>query len=171
MNEVNFKLIRDRRLPATLFVDGSAVKMKKQKDGSYACAYVTQGNCVDVRLCTVSETSSKFWWLTSLLFFVFSCFGIFDAHYDKKCRAVSYGCTLSLSPEGKNAVTLKCVPVAEGFKCVECLADCGVTETENVFFTDAAAKRRLKKLKIIKILSWVGIIVAAVLAGVLSIVL
>lgn len=157
-----------RKLPVTVFADGNALKFKKKKNG-YECEYVTPNKDVNIDVRTVSEVNSKWWWLTSLLFFFFSCFGIFDAHYDKKCTRVKYSATVTLSENEINVLTVKYNPVSAGFKCVECKGNCTVQETENIYYIDDNAKKRLKKLRLIKALSWVGLVLAAIIACLIAV--
>lgn len=157
MNVINVSLKPDTKTAPALFLDGKAARLKKSKGGGLFCTYETENDAAELCLCTLNEAASRWFWLTAVFFFIISCFGIFDARYEKTCRAVRYKCVLHLN--GTVDVALKSYTQAVGFRSVECACSCPFEETENVCFTDEKAKKRLKRFKTIKILLWSGLIV------------
>lgn len=144
----------------SLFIDGERVYTKKSKNGEYTCRFETEKDSVELSVYKFLEINGKFWFLYSILFFFISLLGIFDAHYDNKCYCLKYKTVLTLNEETN--VKLVFNQFKESGAAINCTADCPAEETENEYYTDKQAKKRLKIMRIVKLLCWLAAIAIAV---------
>ncbi|MBD5632805.1 MAG: hypothetical protein HDP34_06195 [Clostridia bacterium] len=169
MNVINIKIKPLYFDNPTVTVDGNVVKLTKCGPNEYSGTYETERSEANLRVCMIHELQSKYWLLLSMVFFVISLFGIFDARYDKSFCAIKYNLDLRLN-EVSNVV-LNFNKFKDGQRAIECLTDCGSVETENLFYVDEQVKKRHKILRRIKIFTWLAVLAAAIVAIVLTIIL
>ena len=145
--------------------DGSEVTVNGQKEsfvknsrGSYELKLSSDEN-VEIQIERKHELLSPTWLLWGLIFFVISCFGIFDVPYAKR-GAVT--CKVKVLSNGNGTVHFNLLN--KGGKAVNVVTnDCVVEELENSS-NDALLKKRRKTLRIIKLLLWVALIATIVCA-------
>ena len=165
MNELTIKMSKKNMPNAAVVVNGSEVKFKKGKDGLYESKLPIEqsDDTCTLEIFTFSEYGGKLWWLFSLLFFVISCFGIFDASYGK-CITLRYKTTLKLSENTQ--VMLRFNTMLEGKKAVELDTNVSSEEEVNGYFLDETLKKHRKIMKLVKALTWVAIVVGGIIGAV-----
>ena len=165
MSELTIKMSKANLPNAAVVVNGSEVKFKKGSDGLYESKFPLNenDNTCTLEVFTFSEYGGKLWWLYSLLFFVVSCFGIFDVPYGKTI-ALRYKTKLTLCENTQ--VMLRFNPMLEGKKAVELDTNVVSEEETNGYFLDETLRKRRKIMKIIKALTWVAIIVGGIVGTV-----
>ena len=144
-----------------VYVDGRQIELKRNKNGAYCGVYRTDKAEAEVCVYKFSEVGTSFWFLWAMLFFVISCFGIFNAHYDRKCRTVGYRSVLKLNED--NSLRLEFNRFADGQSAVMFGSDCPIGISENIYGVDRQAKKRYKIITLVEVLFWLALIVAAAL--------
>lgn len=161
MKEIRFKITG---IPAAsrpvLTIDGTPVRLKKKGYGFYDGCFRTEKEVAEIALSARPELSGRLWWLTALITFLLSVFGIFEPPYGKKCFAADLGMLLPLKED--NEIELAFRAPSENGRAADVFAPNVYTETENICFTDKKAKRRRRIVFAVKALSWLCIAFAAV---------
>ncbi|MDE6558020.1 MAG: hypothetical protein K2K39_02825 [Clostridia bacterium] len=142
-----------------VYVDGKQIALKRNKDGSFAGTYTTDSSEAEVAVVKLSEVGGRLWFLWAMLFFVISCFGLFNAHYDRRCRTVSYRAVVKLN-EVSN-VRLEFNAFADGQRAAEFGSDCPIGISENIYGVDKQAKKRFKIISLVEALVWIALIISA----------
>ncbi|MCM1043802.1 MAG: hypothetical protein NC350_06355 [Corallococcus sp.] len=158
MNTLSIKINKSVFTTSEVTVDGQSVRFVKNKFGNYEHNLKTEKNAVEITLKTRNELNDRFWFLWSMLFFLISCFGIFDVRYNKNC--LSYDCKFIISLTG-SSVTV--APQNGNEQRVAVVGDCAVAELSNNVFKDERLKKRFKILRLTKLLTWIVIIAVATL--------
>lgn len=161
MKEIRFKITG---LPAqsspALTADGTPVRLKRKGYGLYEGCFLTEKETAEIALSARPELSGRFWWLTALITFLLSVFGLFEPPYGKKCFAADLGMLLPLKENNEIEIALR--TPSENEKAADVFAPNGYTETENICFTDKKTKRRRRIVFAVKALFWLGIVIAAI---------
>lgn len=152
MKNVNLILRGMDAKNAVIFVDDKAVKTKRNNFGGQTATVQTENNSVRVRVESVLELQNPMWFLTNILFFLISCFGIFDIRPSKNFTVVEYDATISLS-DGENNIAL----TLDLNKAPKVLAEsaCQIEENQNKLEVDEKLKKRKKILTISKIFTFI----------------
>lgn len=137
-------------------VDGTPVKLAKNKMGSYEGVYTTEKDTVELCVYKYLELKSKLWLLMSLVFFVVSLFGILSPRYDRHCVTIEYKASIKL--KDNTDVTLSSNKFVDNGKAFELTSNAEVNETTNLIYTDKVAKKRLRILRAIEAVLWVALI-------------
>lgn len=146
--------------------DGEQLKFKKNKFGNYECKRPVESDSVKIEVYKYSDTGGVWWFLTQILFFIISVFGIFDVHGKKKFICINFATTIDLStvPDGGEVnVTLRRNPPKDGTRAIEVESGAKATVSPNAYFVDAKAKRLNKILIVSKILTAVAVIASVLL--------
>ena len=159
MRALEMKIVNNTNLSPAVRIDGKPVRLKRNAYGNYTYRAATEAETVRVSVTYLSELRSRFWFLASLFFFVVSLFGLFDS-FDRRCREMV--CDLTVHTDGNGPLILRFFPYADGARAMAYEYDGTVTETENKYYFNAAAKKRLKILRFVKIAVWLAIIAAAI---------
>ena len=97
MKEIRLKITG---IPAAsrpvLTIDGTPVRLKRKGYGFYDGCFRTEKEVAEIALSARPELSGRLWWLTALITFLLSVFGIFEPPYGKKCFAADLGMLLPL---------------------------------------------------------------------------
>lgn len=161
MKEIRFKITG---LPAqsspALTADGTPVRLKRKGYGLYEGCFLTEKETAEIALSARPELSGRFWWLTALVTFLLSVFGLFEPPYGKKCFAADLGMLLPLKENNEIEIAFR--TPSENEKAADVFAPNGYTETENICFTDKKTKRRRRIVFAVKALFWLGIVIAAI---------
>ena len=152
----------------TVKIDGTVIPFKKQQNGEYAAAYLTENDSVELTVSKVHEASGRLWFLWAFAFFIIGFFGIFDPRYDYTCRAIEYKIKLDLKDETNLKICF--IRFTEGGRAIDCIRDCPAQEVVNYYYTDMQAKKRLKIFKIIKPFVWLALIILAVAITIVTII-
>lgn len=157
MNELLIRVSSVLYERSEILINGEKAQFTSNGRGSYE-ANVQSNGTDEIRIVRNHELASPLWLLWGLLFFIVSCFGIFDVRYSK---AASLRCAINVTSSGGGKLQLTPNVSYDGTGVVINNSDCEVTVTENV--SDAALiKKRQKKLRIIKLLLWVALIATIV---------
>ena len=163
MNELTIKMNIAHMPGATVVANGTEVKFKKKDGGLYEGTVPVEESACTLEIFSYSEYGGKLWWLYSLLFFIVSCFGIFDVPYGDGTR-IRYKTTLTLSANSE--VNIRFNPSIVGKKAVELTTSANSEEESNEYYEDEQIKKRRKIMKIVKALTWVAIIVGGIVGGI-----
>lgn len=142
---------------AEVTVNGQKEKFENNKRGSYELN-ISADNNVEIQIERRHELLSPAWLLWGLLFFIISCFGIFDVPYAKR-GAMS--CKVNVIPNGNGVVQFTPNIQKNGKAVIVANENCTVEEVENSS-NDAVVKKRRKILSIIKLLLWLALIATIV---------
>lgn len=156
MNTLNLtvsKLIKGCRV----YADGRQIALKRNKDGTFGGVYTTDRDEAEVTVVKLSEFGCKLWFLWAMLFFVISCFGIFNAHYDNPYITVNYRSAVKLG--GQNSLRLEFNGFAEGQPALAQQSDCPIENSVNIFGLDKQAKKRRKIVILTEVFLWLALIV------------
>lgn len=140
-----------------VLVNGKKENFVSNGRGSYELNINASGND-EIQIVRKHELTSPLWLLWGLLFFVISCFGIFDVRYSK---AASLRCTINVVSQGGGKVQLTPNVSRDGAGVVIANSNCEVSVVENTS-DSALLKKRLKTLRIIKLLLWLALIATIV---------
>ena len=161
MSKLTIRYTNNSALRPILTVDGKEIKgTKNGKTTVYN--YETDASSARVRVSNVLEASSPTFFLTSILYFIISVFGIFDDYSDFKCRKVSFDasvstvsdCELSLIGRGFSKVE-----TTEAIKS-ECTGSMDVYE--NKFFVDKVALRRTRIMTAVRVVLFFACVAAII---------
>ncbi len=148
MNTLSIKVVNPSANNSFINIDGKPVKMKRGENGTGIITYQTENSSVHLSVKTFMEIKGKFWWLTSILYFIVSIFGLFDVRSNRKCRAITYEAELTLT-NGDNC-TMRLMRWKKGEPAVT-LTDIEKDEKENLCFIDEVALRRKKIMLFVKL--------------------
>lgn len=157
MSEVLVRVSSSLYKTAEVLVNGQREKFTKNGHGGYELS-VDIDDGAEIVIRRNHELLSPLWLLWGMLFFVISCFGIFDVPYSKKatlmCRVrvfANSGGVIQFTPGSKKSNK----PVlVESFECT-------VDELENTSEI-ALIKKRRKTLGWLKFFCWLALIAALI---------
>lgn len=161
MREVEIKLMGQYYLNnAVIEVNGEPVKFKNNKFGNLVCNYQTESDRLSVKIYRLLDVGGFFWFLTQLLFFVVSVFGILDIHRKERCLVLDFQADFDL--QDVNNLTLQINTPKENEKAVKVQTDLTYNEVLNEYYLDVKAKKKLKALTVTKLIFALAIIAAVV---------
>ena len=140
-----------------VYADGKQVELKRTKEGLYRGVYSTESDTVELTVIKVSEFGGKLWFLWAMLFFVISCFGIFNSRYDGRYTTVNFRSVVRLN--GQNNMRLEFNPFNEGQPAVRYGSDCPTECQVNFYGIDRQAKKRRKLVTVPEVLLWIALII------------
>lgn len=145
---------------AEITVNGQKQSFTNNGKGSYELT-VNADESVEITIERRHELSSSLWLLWGLLYFVISCFGIFDVPYSKRMPLIFKA---SITSEGGGVAQFNPSIKKDGKAVAVACKNCVVEEKENSL-NEALVKKRRKTLTVIKLLLWLALIaVVAVIA-------
>lgn len=151
MKELELKITGNQYMADTIVeVDGKPVKFKKNEYGNLVYSYQTESDKVNIKAYRLLDIGGIWWFLTQLLFFVISIFGIFDVHRRQKNIIIDYDADIQLQ-EKDNFVTIKLNPVLQHGKPVTLETKLQAQVNANEFIPDAKAAKTRKLLKFTKL--------------------
>lgn len=160
MKTLNLKLQGGLSLRPNIKIDGKDISYKRNKHDNIVLKHQTEKDSVDLTIENTLEIMGKGWWFVQMLFFIISCFGIFNPRLEKTCYCIKYSAKISL-PNDENDVVLKFNMPKDKQKAIT--TDAAVEESENEYLLDEVAKKRKKILKWSFVLSWILLLVIVVL--------
>lgn len=161
MNKLDLTIQNAGENDSFVKIDGETMPLQKKKGETYTLIYDTNKQSVHLTVFTFMEYREKLWWLTSMIFFLISVFGIFDTHRNRKCRAVALEADLYLYP-GVNQGQLKLLPWKDGREAVRIETTCPTYVTENRCYVDLVARKRRTIMRFIKGALFVGAVLVLV---------
>lgn len=159
MNQLLIKISKTLYDKSEVLVNGQKEKFADNKRGSYELSVPAENN-VEIQITRRHELATPLWWLWGLLFFVISCFGIFDVPYAKQGELFFKA---NVTSSGSGAVQLNPVVKRNGKGVIVVCDNCFVYEEDNRT-DDKTVKKRRKVLTVIKLLLWLALIAAVVVA-------
>lgn len=166
MNILNLKLTGFKSLEGvTVLADGNPVKLKQNEFNNSVACIDTEKDRIKIEVYRALDVGGIWWFLTQVVFFLISVFGIFDIYSKNRFLGVQFESEIRLA--GNNNLTLKGNTPLDKARAVEIETDAEVNVSCNAYYVDVKAKKTLKALKITKILLAFAII--AVVAAVLII--
>ncbi|MDE6691743.1 MAG: hypothetical protein K2K04_07215 [Clostridia bacterium] len=164
MRELDLKLTGRRNLgEVVVCIDDKPVKLKKSGYGNLACTYQTESDKVNIKVYRMLDVGGVVWFLTQIIFFLITIFGIFDVHRKERCWVIDFEAEVELKE--RNQLTLQCNFPRENGAAINIQTDTVCRELSNICYSDGSAKKKLKWLKITKLLLALAII--AIVATVL----
>lgn len=161
MSKLTIRYTNNSALKPVLTVDGKELKSEKHgKTTVYT--YETDASSARVRVFNVLEASSPMFFLTSLLYFILSIFGIFDDYSDFKCRKVSFDA--SVSTVNDNELNLIGRGFSKSEKTEAIKSDCtgSIDVFENKFSVDKVALRRTRIMTAVRIVLFIACVVSLI---------
>ncbi len=148
-------------LPAhtDIFLDGKYFKPKKVKSQNPVIEYETLNSTVELTIKRYSHLNTRLWVLQEIIFFLISIFGIFDMRYGKFFYKANLKVVFDVSAE--TTAKIKFNAPLSNRPVINCTSENKVSQLENVFEIDNNLK---KKHKILKIIKWLIVVVAIVVA-------
>lgn len=162
MNEVLIRVSGALYNNADVLVNGKREKFNSNGRGSYELKVETDNN-TEIQIVRNHELLSPLWLLWGLLFFVISCFGIFDVPYSKKS---ALKCKVNVTPSAGGVVQFTPNNKKDGTAVLVESSNCVADVLENTM-DDTLIKKRRKTLRIIKLLLWLALIATIILVVVL----
>lgn len=162
MKEVEIKLTGIQNLEnVLLYVDDEPLKFKKNEFGNVICKYKTENDKINIKVSKILDVGGAIWFITQLLFFLISVFGIFDIHKKENCIIIDFEMEVKLQEENK--IILQFNNQKENEKAINIQTDLQNQEICNKYYLNNKAKRTIKVLKITKIFLTIVIIIVAIL--------
>ena len=166
MSKLTIRYSNNGHINPALTVDGKELKGEKRgKETVYV--YETNEPSARVRVFNVLEASSPLYFLTSILYFLLSVFGIFDDRSDKKCRRISFDASVSTVSDSELKLTARGFSKSEQTEAIKTECTGSLDVYENKFFVDKTALRRTHITTAVRVVLFI-IIAAAIVFGLLS---
>ena len=163
MKQLNLKIKMGYAKNTTITVDGSKVKFTKDKYGNYTYIHKTESNIANVKIINYLGINTKHWFISNIIFFIISLFGILDKKFDKSFIVKDCEFNVNLDKDITNFEINTLIGVnKEGESTIK--TDGSYQTISNKIYIDNIAKQRLKKLKIAKIITAIILILIIILA-------
>lgn len=140
-----------------VLINGNKEKFTSNGRGSLEFNLESDDN-VEIQIKRNHELLSPLWLVWGLLFFVISCFGIFDVPYSRRAPLT---CVVNVIPGGDSVVQFMPNPNKDGTAVSIENHNCEVEVAANSL-DDKLMKKRRKTLRIIKLLLWLALIATVV---------
>lgn len=145
-----------KRFRPTVEVDGKVVRLKKNQFGNFEARVNVDKDKFDIRISRFLEINSRLWFLKAIFYFLISIFGIFDSRKEKSSVALDCHFSIDMSSRDGGMVELKLNSLRTQGRACEITSDCAVIENKNEYFVDLRTKKRIKLLRWVKFLIFVG---------------
>lgn len=145
-----------KRLRPTVEVDGKVVRLKRNQFGNFEGQVNVDKDKFDIRISRFLEINSRLWFLKSIFYFLISIFGIFDSRKEKSSVLLDCHFSIDMSARDSGMVELKLNSLRTQGRACDITSDCTVIENKNELFVDSRTKKRIKLLRWIKFLIFVG---------------
>lgn len=162
MKNLNIKVVNKGPFEAYLLVDGKNQKIKKNQFGSLMASVESEKDEVEVVISEWNDYKSRTWFVTNIIFFVISVFGIFDIKTNKRFCSIDFKAKIKMDKEDNN-LTFTYNRFEDGKIAIVHEGDCNIEIFSNKYFIDTVAKRRYKIMRWIKLLIWLLTIMVIVL--------
>lgn len=162
MKELRLEIKGAKKLDLNVEIDGKIVKLKKNSSsGLYEGTFSTEKDTVDMKVYRYLELNSPLWFLTAIFYFLVSIFGIFDSRKEKSCIVLDCHFEIKLDKDITN-LELWTNPLKTQGRAFELSKECDVKEIKNEYYFDAKAKKKIKWLRLVKFILFVGIVIGLV---------
>lgn len=161
MNTLNLK-ISNLQHGTKVCIDGQPIKLKKNEFGSAETQIQTENTDVILQIYNPKhELSGKHWFLMSILFFIVSIFGLFDKRTSKKFYSLEYSGVIPVN--GNESLDIAIAFAKSGEKAITCKSGNFDDNESNIFNSDDVLKKRYKKVRLVKIATWIALPVIAII--------
>lgn len=150
MKELRIKVTGIRKQNPLFFIDGKEVAFKKNQFGSYDHTVRTEADSVNIKIKTLLELSSRWWFAAGIFFFIISIFGIFDYRFPKNCATISLDVNAKLKNE-RDEISIHLFKSTGQKTCAEVRGEVEFEEVTNAFVVDPVAQKRRKSLRTAKL--------------------
>lgn len=162
MNNLEIKLTGVQNIDEIVVnVDDNPQKFKKNEFGSLICNYQTENDKVNIKVSRMLDCGGILWFITQLLFFIISIFGLLDIHHREKCLIIDFETEIDLKDENK--ITLQFNSQQENEKAINVQTDLTSQEISNKYYLDVKSKKTIKYLRLAKILLALAIIITTII--------
>lgn len=161
MSKLTIRYANNSAIKPVLTVDGKEIKGEKHGKTT-VFTYETDSSSARVRVFNVLEASSPMFFLTSLLFFVLSVFGIFDDYSDFKCRKVNFDASVSTVSDCDLSLTGRGFSKSEKTEAIKTECTGSIDVFDNKFSVDKVALRRTRIMTAVRVVLFLACIVAII---------
>ena len=162
MKRLILKIASHSSIDSYFLVDGKRVKSKKDNFGKKCSTIETENDEVEIKIFDFDEMQGKLCFVSSLVFFIISIFGILDIKYKKNCRSIDCKLKVKLKNE-ENQLKISYNKFEDNEAAVNCEGDCEVEVISNKYYINEVSKKRFKIMKWVKIAVFVLAIVSLIL--------
>ena len=152
-----------------VFIDGKSAEFTRDEKGKLVCKSQTEKESVKIEAVRYLNCGGVAWFITQILLFIVSIFGLFDVKEKNRHIALEFSAELETADFGYVALNFNALK--EGERAVEISANTPAKENANSYYADETAKSVFKKLFIAKIITAIAVVAAVVTAVVLAVVL
>lgn len=150
MKSLKIKVSGVRKQNPLFFIDDKEVVFKKNQFGSFEHFVQTEANSVNIKIKTLLELRSRWWFVAGIFFFIISLFGIFDYRFPKSCATISLDLNAKLGKDSQE-INIHLFKTTSQKTCAEVRGELEFEEVENAFIVDTTAQKRRKTLRITKL--------------------
>lgn len=162
MKRLNLKIASHSSIDSYFLVDGKRVKSKKDNFGKKCSIIETENDEVEIKIFDFDEMQGKLWFVSSLVFFIISIFGILDIKYKKNCRSIDCKLKVKLKDEN-NELKISYNKFEDNGLAVNYDSDCEVEVESNRYYINQVSKKRFKIMKWVKITTVVLAVIGVIL--------
>ncbi len=159
MRQLNLRIFGVNKFSPSVYIDGERINSKLNKHGNFEVTYQTEKEQVEVTVRKHLEIANKGWFLWSVIYFIFSLFGLFDVKFDKHCIVMD--CKYRVTMAENTKLKLK-VNLNSKDKCITAECDTSVEELEYNCYVDKKAKKRIKVTKILRVFAGIALIIGVI---------
>lgn len=167
MSKLTIRYSNNGKIKPVLTVDGKELKgTKKGRDTVFE--YETTASAARIRVYNVLEASSPLYFLTTVLYFILSVFGIFDDYSDYKCRKISFDASVSTLTDSEIKLTARGFSNSEKVEAIKTECSTSADVYENKFYVDKAALKRTKiatAMRVVLFVASLSLIIYLVVSG------
>ena len=157
MRELEIKFTGRPNINETaVYIDDAPVEYTKNKNGQWICKYQTENDKVNIKVYRMLDVGGIWWFLTQILFFLISIFGIFDVHRKERCLVIDFEAEVDLREQ--NNITLQFTRPKENQAAINVQTDLPTQVISNSYYTDTKAKKLRKGLMLTKLFTALAII-------------
>lgn len=140
----------------TIWIDNKIMSLK-EKNGKKYISYKTDNEYIELAVTKNTDMNSNLWILWQIIYLIISVFGLFDFGTNKKCLVMKS--RIKIKAYESAEIIVKINSHTKSDRAVEIESQGEYEELENDQYIDEVARRRVKIMRLIKILIWIGLII------------
>lgn len=153
-------IIRSKKINTLVRINDQRVYPKKDKNHVQVYEIKSEVESCKIKIYSLkSEFSEPHWWLFAILFYIISIFGIFNVPYSEQYYHFEYEGNLDLN---QDVIDLEIRPGTKE-EAILCLKGQFQNNETNHHIDEPLAKKRHKLYFIIKLISWILIVIGIIL--------
>ena len=161
MHNIMFKIKGLIPKDTLIFVDDVPTKFKKDKHHNLSCNYQTEKSKVSLKIVRYFDANSKHWFFWQIFMFLITIFGIFSPRVEKKPLELNSEFEFEVSENTEIVLTANAFK--DCGKAYEVTSSLPYVELKNKFRVSKEVKKKYKKLKTAKIVTFLGVLVLAII--------